>query len=137
MKPILKTKQDADDERDSYKLDKAMALYLYRKGSNYTCSECYFYKEKKCALYGQDVEIRAWGGCNLWQQANGNEVNWINSTTKEETGYIENKGGFTCGKCEYFIANENNCQKVNRNSKGDTPNKIISDACCNHWSKND
>ncbi len=130
---VTKSNQDAD----SSKIEKALALYLYRDGCNYTCSECYFYKEKKCALYGQSITIQSYGGCNLWQKAKGVEANWINSTTKEETGYTENKDGFTCGRCEYFIPSQNNCQKVNRNSKGDTPKEIIEDACCNGWEKKD
>jgi hypothetical protein len=129
---LLKSK-----ENDAAKTDKSLVLYLYREGCNYTCDECYFYKNKKCALYGESVDIKPYGGCNLWQKANGNESDWINSTTKEETDYIENKDGFTCGRCEYFIADQNNCQKVNRNSKGDTPNKILSGGCCNRWEEDD
>ncbi len=130
------TKTDTDDN-PSKKIDKSLVLYLYRKGSNYTCEECYFYKEKKCALYGQSVNIQPYGGCNLWQKANGTEANWINSTTKEETDYTENKDGFTCGRCEYFIGAKNDCHKINKNSIGDTPKQILHDACCNGWSKND
>ena len=133
---ITKPKQEEKEESSS-KFDKSFVLYLLRKGSNYTCSECYFYKEKKCALYGQSVNISPLGGCNLWQKGNGNEVNWINSTTKEESGYVESKEGFTCARCEYFIEDKNDCKKVNKNSKGDTPNKIIGEACCNGWEADD
>jgi hypothetical protein len=135
MKIRVANPPDKDD--NSNKIDKSLVLYLFRDGCKYTCEECYFYKEKKCALYGAEVEIKPYGGCNLWQRADGTEVNWINSTTKEETGYIENKGGFTCGKCEYFIADKQGCEKVNKNSKGDTPNKIVVGACCNGWEAKD
>lgn len=133
----IKVKKQEEDKEQSSKTDKSLVLYLFRNGSNYTCQECYFYKDKKCALYGQSVSISPLGGCNLWQKGNGTESNWINSTTKAETDYTESKDGFTCGRCEYFDSLGNDCQKVNKNSKGDTPNQILSGACCNGWESKD
>lgn len=133
----IKVIKKRDDDDSSKKIEKQKLLYIYRDGCSYICSECYFYKEKKCALFGQSIEIKPYGGCNLWVKANGTESNWINGITKTEAGYMENKVGFTCGRCEYFIANNNDCQKVNKNSSGDTPNQILSGGCCNGWEKDD
>jgi hypothetical protein len=97
-------------------------------GVNFTCAECYFYKEKKCALYGEAVEIKPYGACNYWTEKPGDEVesNWIGTMSKDTTGYVENKEGFTCGRCKHFDG-KSSCELV----KG----TVKSQGCCNLWEK--
>ena len=73
------------------KIDKAVVVYLERKGTNYTCRDCVFYNAKRCKLYATNVAINPWGGCNLWVQSGAKDIPHIGGTTKAETGYIENK----------------------------------------------
>jgi hypothetical protein len=112
------------------KIDKDKVGYLNEKGCDYTCRECYFYKEKKCAMYGENVEIDPMASCILWQKAdNSHEKSWIATTTKQATSYEISKDGFSCARCEYFNSSSGMCKKV----KG----HIDSTACCNLWEAND
>lgn len=108
------------------KIDKDDALYLEIKNTDYECKDCIFYKEKKCALYGKEVDIKPFGSCNYWMEDKiGVETDWLNTTTKKESGYEENKDGYSCKRCEYFHSGK--CEKV----KG----SISLDGCCDFWSK--
>lgn len=117
----------SNKEETDEKADKSDALYLERKNTDYECKDCIFYKQKKCALYGESVEIQSYGSCNYWMQSNGKiEKDWLNTTTKLESGYEENKNGYSCKRCEYFDG-KSKCEKV----KG----TISPDGCCNFWNK--
>lgn len=118
---------------EANKIPKAVALYI-NKGGRYTCDECVFYKERKCALYGPSIIIQPYGGCNLWVKGSAN-IPWIGGVTKVETGYMENKEGFSCKRCEEFIAEKKGCEKINKNSPGDDRGMISPDGCCNRWEK--
>jgi len=108
------------------KWPKQAALYLEKKNTDYECKDCIFYKEKKCALYGEKVEIQPYGSCGYWMQANGKvETQWLNTTNKTESGYMENKSGYSCARCEYF--GNNSCEQVE--------GFILSTGCCNRWNK--
>ncbi len=121
----IRVKNHSQEEKDE-KIDKDDALYLERKNTDYECKDCIFYKEKKCALYGESIEIQPFGSCNYWMQSKGeNEKDWLNTTTKKESGYEENKDGYSCKRCEYF--GNNKCEKV----KG----VISPDGCCDFWEK--
>lgn len=132
MQP-MQAKEEQGKAAEAAKIPKAVALYIHKSG-RYTCNECVFYKEKKCALYGPSVAIQPYGGCNLWVKGT-EDVPWIGGVTKEETGYMENKEGFSCKRCEEFIAEKKACEKINKNSPGDDPGIIHPDACCNRWEK--
>jgi hypothetical protein len=118
-------------------IKKERAGYVYSPGSDYTCGECAFYESGKCLLYkkpGNDVET--YGSCILWQpDVKGVEIPQIGTTNKKDTGYEENKPGFSCKRCEYFLYEEMDCKKVDKNSAGATPGQIRSGACCNFWDK--
>jgi hypothetical protein len=108
------------------KISKGDAGYIEEENCDYKCDECFFYKEKKCALYGQSVDIKPFGSCILFQKSNGgNEKSWVSSTTKAATDYEENKDGFSCKRCEYF--NNGSCKKV--------AGSISPNGCCNFWEK--
>lgn len=127
----LQQKNGVDEEK---KIDKGTVSYMHKQGTDYTCAECVFYKEKKCALYGPQVSIEPFGGCNLWVQAGKSVViPWIGGVSKVETGYLENREGFSCKRCEEFLADQKACGKINKLSRGDDPGIISADACCNRW----
>lgn len=123
---------------DNDKIPKEAVLYIHKKGTNYKCRDCVFAKDhaNKCAIYGGAVPIKPYGACGLWVQRSGNvEVSFIGKATKEETGYVENLDGFTCGRCDEFLPEKEDCKKVDKDSPGDDPGKITSGACCNRWEK--
>lgn len=71
--------------------------------------------------------------CNLWDlktissKGSGNK-------TKEDTGYVDNRVGYSCGRCKYFSADVDRCKEV---SEFGTPNPgtISPRACCSNWEK--
>jgi|GEM_PF-6296497 len=109
------------------KWPKEAALYIERKNTDYECKDCIFYKEQKCALYGKDISIKPYASCNYFMMGKIKEKDWLNSTTKEESGYEENKEGYSCLRCEYFDKKHNSCEKVE--------GFILSSGCCDRWSK--
>ena len=109
------------------KIDKAVVVYLERKGTNYTCRDCVFYDQKRCKLYGPNVSVKAWGGCNLWVQSKAKDIPMIGGVSKGESGYMENKEGFSCKRCEEFLSEQKACKKI--------AGAISKDGCCNRWEK--
>ncbi len=118
-------------------IDKSRAGYVYSPGSDYTCGECAFFESNNCLLYKErDRQVKSWGSCILWQpDVKGVEIPEIGTTTKVATGYEENKEGFSCKRCEYFLSDKKDCKKVDKNSEGQTPGEIRASACCNFWDK--
>lgn len=132
MKSPIAALQEKNERTEEKKWPKQAALYIYRPGTEYQCKDCYFYMQKKCALYGDRVSIEPYGTCGLWVELPAHSASqWIGGLTKEETGYAENKAGFSCKRCEYF--GNMDCSKVDKNSPGDTQGKISPDGCCNRW----
>lgn len=139
---IIKAIKKKKEEKE--KFPKEAVLYSYRPETNYTCGECVFAKDKatKCALYGPGENIKPEGSCGLWLHADpdsplAEKVPYLGLITKVESGYTENKNGFTCGRCEYFLPKQQGCKKVRKDSDGDTPGIISADACCNRWEADD
>ncbi len=127
--------QKSNDKAEEKKISKEVVCYINRPETEYTCDSCLYYKQKKCALYGPTVEIKPYGGCNLYIHAEPGKIDipWIGLVTKIETGYMENKMGFSCKRCEEFIAASSSCEKINKYSPGDDPGMINPNACCNRW----
>lgn len=125
----------------SDKIKKQAALYIYRPNTEYTCNKCSHYisgQYPRCALFAPNTPIKPFGTCGLWVELKNNQVGpVINVITKEEAGYEENGVGFSCKRCEYFKVDKNDCEKVDKDSPGDTPKEIIGNACCNLWDKDD
>jgi hypothetical protein len=120
------------------KIPKSAVLYIHKKDTNYKCKDCIFAKDQgnKCAIYGSSVAIKPYGTCGEWIKKKGNvEIPYIGGYTKENTGYVENPEGFTCGRCDEFLPEANDCKKVDKDSPGDDPGSILSGACCNRWEK--
>lgn len=112
------------------KLNKALVLYVFNPPSQYTCGECSYGAADRCSQYvTSDDHIKTYGSCNLWEWDKGGylKINGPHSHTKEETGYMENKPGFSCARCEEFIADSKACKKVE--------GEISPRGCCNRWEK--
>lgn len=127
---------------DKDKWPKQAALYMYRPETKYHCSECVFAKEgsTKCAVFGATENIKPEGGCNFYLHKNpesdtAKAIPYLGLATKVEAGYEENRVGFTCGRCEYFLASKQDCKKVRKESVGDTLGIIDQHACCNRFDK--
>jgi len=131
-----------------HKIQKEAVLYVFRPETQYTCDKCIFSKNKKypnstkCKIFGVNEDIKPYGSCGFWIHAdnlneNTPEIPYIGLITKEESGYDENKEGFSCKRCEYFDMKNNDCEKVNKNSQGDTYGMIHPNACCNKWEADD
>lgn len=138
LKQIQK-RQMSPEEKDKW--PKEAALYVYRPETNYRCDECVFSKVKstKCALYGPLEDIKPEGSCGMWMHMDpgselADKIPYLGLVTKLETGYTENKTGFSCKRCEYFSPSKQDCAKVRKDSPGDTLGIIDANACCDRWS---
>lgn len=118
-------------------IDKEAVLYIHRENTNITCGQCVFIKSNKCKLFGNTVTVsRESGSCGFFIKGEENDaITFIGTITKVEAGYLENKNGFTCARCEEFLPEQRACKKINKDSKGDDPGKIEPGACCNRWEK--
>lgn len=58
------------------------------------------------------------------------QMPWLGMYTKIELGYVENKQGFSCKRCDL---KGQDCSQVDKNSEGDTPGRIEANTCCNLW----
>ncbi|HLG97152.1 MAG TPA: hypothetical protein VKX49_12640 [Bryobacteraceae bacterium] len=89
-----------------------------------------------CAFFGPNVEISAQsGGCNAFAHADSGkyEIPWLGLFTKVQLGYAENKPGFSCKRCSHVDLAAEDCERVDKNSEGDTPGLIAANAYCNQW----
>lgn len=115
------------------KIPKSAVLYIHDAGTQYTCDDCVFFKQGKCALFGPSVEIKPYGSCGFFIQRHKSlDIPWIGGISKKEAGYEENEPGFSCKRCEEFILS-GDCKKVDKDSAGNDPGEINKNACCNRW----
>jgi hypothetical protein len=130
--------------KEDNKITKEAVLYIFRPETDYTCSKCVFSKNKlypnttKCKVLGPAETIESFGSCGFYIHMDPKgevtpEVPMLGVMTKDQVGYFENKFGFSCKRCEYFDAKTLNCEKVDKDSEGDTPGIIHPNACCNNW----
>jgi hypothetical protein len=140
----------SEEAKETKKIPKEAVLYIFRPEVNITCQKCVFIKGgdkaknkdgDKCAVLGPTETISAkTGSCGFYIHGDlgeAGEVPWIGFITKPEAGYFENKTGFQCKRCEYFDFKLKDCEKVDKDSEGDTPGMIHPDGCCNHWEADD
>jgi hypothetical protein len=131
-----------------HKIPKEAVLYIFRPETKYTCDKCVFSKNKdfpnstKCKVLGPNENIKPYGSCGFWIHMdpvgeNTPEIPYIGVITKEQAGYFENEEGFSCKRCEYFDIKNLDCERVNKDSEGDTPGLIHPNACCNRWEPDD
>ena len=123
----------------SEKISKARAGYQFHPDIQYTCQSCVMLKDLGkngygCAWFGPNDPVDAkTGGCNYFSHGAGFAIPWMALFTKEELGYLESPNGFSCKRCEHIDIEDKDCEKVDRNSAGDTPGEINPGGCCNIW----
>jgi hypothetical protein len=132
------------------KIPKEAVLYIFRPETKYTCDKCVYsknkdiprYQTRKCKILGPLEDIKAFGSCGFWIHMDPvgeatPEIPWIGVITKQQAGYFENEQGFSCKRCKYFDAKNLDCEKVDKDSPGDTSGItsgiIHPNACCNNW----
>lgn len=118
------------------KISKAAVLYIINADKHYYCKECCFFipRENVCTYFKQqEWVVDPLGSCNRWTTNENGFVQGPGTQTKEDSGYVVNRPGYSCGRCEYFGADQKRCQKVDE-KKGPTPGIIHPRACCNAWS---
>lgn len=119
------------------KAPKAAALYIHRNGTDYQCQDCALFipGAERCVAHGLNDVIKSYGSCGLFIKGSPLKgVHPIGSVSKIESGYTEvSKVGYSCKRCEYFLATPQDCKKVDKDSEGDDPGKILPDSCCNFW----
>ena len=113
------------------KNSKVNALYVLQPPTKYTCDDCVFLKSRSdgafiCTFFvTRNNRVERFGSCNYWVKGIPGMVEGPYAKTKEESGYEENKEGFTCGLCEYFAHGRDRCLKVEE--------EIKETGCCNFW----
>lgn len=118
---------------------KAEAGYVLAEDTR--CKNCQFLKgttfAPRCAWMGPEVPVSLTeGGCNEFKAGDPEGVPYLAPyLTKIQVGYLENKNGFGCRRCENFKPSERGCRTVDKNSPGFTPGVIAAKACCDFWEK--
>lgn len=118
-------------------LTKAQAGYQFRDGTEYVCGDCSFLKNTDgCSLFAASDKISATAGvCNYFAKGPSLDLPFTGLFNKRELGYVENRVGFTCGRCDHFLVGKDGCRKVDKNSPGDTPGSISPRGCCSLWER--
>jgi RNA polymerase subunit RPABC4/transcription elongation factor Spt4 len=116
-------------------IGKQAVLYILVPKTQYECRDCNMYlpKRKQCTIHGPKDLIQPYGSCGFFLKGKPKPMTPMGVVTKKQSGYVENKAGFSCKRCKAFLPDKEDCQVVDKNSTGDTPGKIDKDACCNAW----
>lgn len=122
------------------KIKKEAVLYAFNPETQYTCGQCFHHKPDSnvCTLFGPNDPISPESGsCGFYVHEDGEKTGIfspiVGVITKLQAGYAENKTGFSCKRCEYFVVGKNDCEAVDCKSPGLTPGIIHPNACCNNW----
>lgn len=122
------------------KIKKEAVLYAFNPETQYTCGQCFNRKPgtNVCSLFGPEDPISPdSGSCGFYAHEDGTKSGIfapiVGVISKLQAGYAENKNGFSCKRCEYFMVGKNDCHAVDKSSPGLTPGIIHPNACCNNW----
>lgn len=123
-----------------HKISKSAAAYVYRPEAKgrYQCNQCarFIPDRERCEVFGPHDLVRSFGSSNEWVLGMpSDELVPLSTTTPQKAVYLENRVGFGCKRCGNFIAGALDCRRVDKDSFGATPGKIIGEACCNEWVK--
>lgn len=123
-----------------HKISKSAAGYVYRPEAKgrYQCDQCarFIPGRERCEVFGPGDKVRSFGSSNEWVLGTpSNELVPLGTTTPQKAVYMENRPGFGCKRCANFDAEGLDCRRVDKDSPGATPGKIIGEACCNEWAK--
>lgn len=120
-------------------MPKAAALYLRFPDTDYQCADCSMWipKAERCTIHGPDDTIRAEGSCGFFIKGKPHGDKAMGMVTTEQSGYEESKPGFSCKWCQHFVSSpqqgRGDCQRIDKDSKGQDPGNISPEACCNAW----
>jgi hypothetical protein len=124
------------------KIDKASVLYLHRPEGDYSCANCCLFlpTARRCLWFSARDVVQPYGACGLFVEGTAKQLvnvgaNPLGKVTPVEAGYVENKPGYTCGRCVHFSDAKQDCEIVDKNSEGDDPGSIKAESCCNAWEK--
>lgn len=122
------------------KISKSAAGYVHFDNTNYHCDECFKFEpnhgKRDCAEVGGAISPD--GGCNTFVAGPANQtipVRIPRKLSQQEAGYMVNKAGFACKRCEYFLRDNWDCRKVDKDSDGKDRGVIHPEGCCNNWEK--
>ena len=108
------------------RISKVGAGYVYRKGTEYRCKDCWKYIKEtgECGELAPDQHVKPNGYCILWSQG-GNAQNFYThgDYTPAEVGYGEKTNGTLCRRCEHFDG-ASKCELVE--------GVILPGACCDN-----
>lgn len=116
---------------------KQAVLYVLYPNTQYECRDCNMFiaGKNRCTIHGKNDVIRPHGSCGFMIKGNPHPMEPMGVVTKAKSGYTENeyKKGFSCKRCAAWIEGSEGCKVVDKTSPGDTPERIVADACCNAW----
>lgn len=117
------------------KIKKSAVLYLHKPDTQYQCKDCSMWlsKTERCTIHGPSDVIKGYGSCGLFVKGPAMSGKPMNEVTTLESGYAENRPGFSCKRCKYFLDEDWDCREVDRFSDGDDYGVIHPDGCCNNW----
>lgn len=117
------------------KIQKQAVLYLHKPDTDYECQDCSMWisETNRCTIHGPNDIVNANGSCGLFVKGAAMPGKPMSEVTKQDSGYVETKNGFSCKRCQYFEPDAWNCQVVDRFSAGPEYGIIHPDACCNNW----
>ena len=109
------------------RISKVGAGYVYRKGTEYRCKDCWKYRpgDERCMELGAGDVVRPNGYCILWSKGEPTvgEMDEIGAYTPAEVGYGEKANGTLCRRCEHFDG-ASKCELVE--------GVILPGACCDN-----
>lgn len=128
-------------------ISKSAAGYQMVPNTEYTCGDCVAYDpaDAACLYMSSAVRVMPMDGSNYFikgaPETIGPRMGMIGGDfdgdsalgllSIDQIGFARSSFGFGCKRCEYFIPDLMDCQKVDKDSKGDTPGLIHPGACCN------
>lgn len=117
--------------QNSRKVPKSSALYVHFSGEEYDCDECVFwFSDNKCLIHRSNFSTFSEDSCGFMIQGKPDTFTGKPHLNMDPltTGFVRNIEGGGCRKCRFF--RDKDCERVDKNSKGDDPGMIHPDACC-------
>ena len=108
------------------RISKVGAGYVYRKGTEYRCKDCWKYlpKFERCQELSDSAVVKPNGYCILWSEGKPDNDGWVSGAyTPAEVGYGEKTNGTLCRRCEHFDG-ASKCELVE--------GVILPGACCDN-----
>jgi hypothetical protein len=120
------------------KISKKEAVYVHAGDGNYHCAQCKEWNPAKlCRLFSITDVVRDIGGCIYWAEGQPSNQNVPQKlVTPAAAKYEENKAGFGCKRCEYFLREGWACKEVSNSGQPDN-GFIHPEGCCNLWDKDE